>query len=558
MRKILTYLDDEKYSGYVFLFLAVFLLAVKLPSIIGTDIQPWDEGMYATRVLSIQHSGDFLDQSSHSHGRFYSGSHPPLLIWAGYLTGLVFGFNNVSLKLLIFLMSLAVLWMLMIIGRNIYSQKAGIIAAVIFSSNMIFNIFSKRFQFDIPYTLLILCAFYLFLKYIDTGNKKYNYYAGVILGLCLMVKILVGFMIPMVIFFTILVLRKKINYSIKDLIVLTSIGTLIALPWHIYMFALYGKELADYFFYYHIYERALFGVEHNTKGSGYVYHINYLLTILPYGVLLIFGALNKTINFKKLGVKEVFLLVWFLTGFVIITLFKTKLEVYILLILVPGVIIAGRYLDNLNSVKPSEKLLLMLALSFNIFWAVLNYMRIELNYHPDIHSLTFAAITVFWFLISAAFLVYYYRKNYSISNLFLWFIMIFFFAVNLLFAFRIPNWENSFRIRDVKSEIEKSGYKNLIYVASNYRHNPQFSFYFDGIDLGWENGKYNFKLYDTKNGSDSIMSRLSMIDDKTNVLVERDKINRSEYPETDIFIPKDFILVMKSPGYELYRKKNWK
>ncbi|MCU0373226.1 MAG: glycosyltransferase family 39 protein [Ignavibacteria bacterium] len=558
MGKILTYLDDKKRAGYVFLFLAVFLLAVKLPSIIDTDIQPWDEGMYATRVLSIQHSGDFFDQSSHSHGRFYSGSHPPLLIWAGYITGLVFGFNNVSLKLLIFLMSLAVLWMLIIIGRNIYSQRAGIIAAVIFSSNMIFNIFSKRFQFDIPYTLLILAAFYFFLKYIDTGNKKYNYYTGVVLGLCLMVKILVGFMIPMVIFFTVLVLRKKINYSVKDLIVMTAIGTLIALPWHIYMFALYGKELADYFFYYHIYERALYGVEQNTKGSGYVYHINYLLTILPYGVLVIFGALNKTVNFKKLGVKEVFMLVWFLTGFIIITLFRTKLEVYILLILVPGVIIAGKYLENLNTEKPAERLILLLALSFNIFWAVLNYTRIELGFHPDLHSFRFAAVTLSWFIVSLTLLLYYYRKNYSVSNLFLWFIVVFFAAGNLLFAFRIPYWENSFRIRDVKSEIEKSGYKNLVYVASNYRHNPQFSFYFDGIDLGWGNGRYNFKMFDTKYGTDAVRDSIEKTDDRTNIIVERDKINRAEYPETKLFIPGDFILVMKSPGYELYRKKNWK
>ncbi|MCI0472061.1 MAG: hypothetical protein L0Y76_00585, partial [Ignavibacteria bacterium] len=240
------------------------------------------------------------------------------------------------------------------------------------------------------------------------------------------------------------------------------------------------------------------------------------------------------------------------------TLFRTKLEVYILLILVPGVIIAGKYLENLNSEKPAEKLLLLLALSFNIFWAVLNYTRIELGFHPDLHSFRFAAVTLSWFVVSSGLFLFYYRKNYSISNLFLWIIIVFFAAGNLLFAFRIPYWENSFRIRDVKSEIEKSGYKNLVYVASNYRHNPQFSFYFDGIDIGWENGRYNFKLLDTKYGTDSVRESLEKTDSQTNIIVERDKINRAEYPETKLFIPGDFILVMKSPGYELYRKKNWK
>jgi hypothetical protein len=324
------------------------------------------------------------------------------------------------------------------------------------------------------------------------------------------------------------------------------------------MFALYGKELADYFFYYHIYERALFGVEQNTKGSGYVYHINYLFTILPFGVIIIFGALNKIINFKNLGAKEVFLLVWFLTGFVIITLFKTKLEVYILLILVPGVMIAGKYLEVIDTAKPVERLLLLLALAFNIFWSVLNYMRIELGFHPDGSKIIFAVMTVMWFIVSVFLTMYYYSKSYSIQNLFLVFIVFFFFFANILFALRIPYWENSFRIRDVKSEIENSGYKNLVYVGSNYRHNPQFSFYFDGIDIGWKNGRYNFWLLDTKNGTDSVKKMLENTEMNTNVIVERDKINRGEYPETEQFIPKDFVLVMKSPGYELYRKKNWK
>lgn len=156
MTSILKYFDGEKNMKYVYLFLVIFLVLIKLHSIISTDIQPWDEGMYATRVLSVQESGDIIDQSQHSVGKFYSGSHPPLLIWIGYAVTTVFGMNNIVLKGLIFIFGLASLWLIMIIGKNVYSPRAGIIAAVIFCSNLIFNIFSKRFQFDIPYTLLIL------------------------------------------------------------------------------------------------------------------------------------------------------------------------------------------------------------------------------------------------------------------------------------------------------------------------------------------------------------------------------------------------------------------
>lgn len=540
---------------YVYLFLVIFLVLIKSHSIITTDIQPWDEGMYATRVLSIQESGDIIDQSQHSVGKFYSGSHPPLLIWIGYAVTSVFGMNNTALKGLIFIFGLASLWFIMKIGNNVYSPRAGIIAAVIFCSNLIFNIFAKRFQFDIPYTFLILLSFWFFLKFLDTGESKYNYYSGIVFGLCLMIKILVGFFIPMAIFLWFILSKDKLKYSIKHLFTLTAIGIVIAAPWHAYMFVKYGWEFFNYFFFYHIYERALFGVEHNTKGSGYIYHISYLLTILPFGAVILFGAFRKLISFRKLQGKELFILIWFLIGFVIITLFKTKLEVYILLILTPGVFIAGNYLEVLDTLGIKEKVTLLIITAFNIFWAVLNYFRIELSFPLNLNTLPIVAVlSAVWFVFSAFVIYSFVKRNFSLSRMFYAFILGFLFFINILYAVKIPFWENSFKITNVKSEIEKSGYRKLLYVASNYRHNPQFSFYFNGLDLGWTNTKYDFTFVDSKDGFDSIKTVLKKAGNNVNVIVEKDYINRSNYFDSKLVIDDSYKLILKSSGYELYRK----
>ncbi len=555
MTSILKYFDGEKNMKTVYLFLVFFLIAVKLHSIVTTDIQPWDEGMYATRVLSIQESGDIFDQSTHSVGGFYSGSHPPLLIWIGYIFTSVFGMNNIVLKGIIFMFGLASLWLIMKIGENVYSPRAGIFAAIIFCSNLIFNIFSKRFQFDIPYTFLILLAFWFFLKYLDTGNVKYNYFTGIVFGLCLMIKILVGFFIPMAIFLWFVLSKDKMKFSMKSLITLTSIGIVIAAPWHVFMFIKYGWEFFDYFFFYHIYERALFGVEHNTKGSGYLYHISYLLTILPFGAIILFGAYRKLISFRKLPAKELFVFVWFIIGFIIITIFKTKLEVYILLILTPGVFIAGNYLEVMDEAGLKEKISLLIVTAFNIFWAVLNYFRIELSYQVNSSSLPLLmAVTVAWFSVSAVLIYFFIKKNFRLSSFFYAFILVFLFFINTLYAVKIPFWENSFTITGVKSEIENSGFKKLVYVASNYRHNPQFSFYFNGLDLGWTNNKYDFTFVDSKNGLDSVKSVLQGIGNDVNVIVEKDYINRSGYFDSKLVIDDSYKLVLKVSGYELYRK----
>ncbi|MFA5403726.1 MAG: glycosyltransferase family 39 protein [Ignavibacteria bacterium] len=191
LNKILNYLNDGKNIYIVFFLIVVFLSAVKLPTLFTADIQPWDEGMYATRVLSIYTNGDFLDQSEHSVGKFYSGSHPPLLIWIGYFCSLIFGLNPATLKLIPFVFGLLSILLLILIGKNLFNPLAGITAALIFSSNIIFNVFSKRFQFDIPYTFFILLSFYFFLLFLEKKKNIYNVLGGILFGFCLMVKILV-------------------------------------------------------------------------------------------------------------------------------------------------------------------------------------------------------------------------------------------------------------------------------------------------------------------------------------------------------------------------------
>ncbi len=224
------FLNNGKNFYKVFFFLVVFLCITKLPSILTTDIQPWDEGMYATRVLSIHVNGDFIDQSSHSVGRFYSGSHPPLLIWIGYFITLIFGVNSAVFKTHNF-------YFLTLMYTPDFPDRKEIIrsAAPDFMQRLIFSvilcsIFShKRFQFDIPYTFFIILSFYLMFLYNDSLKFKYLILSGISFGCCLMIKILVGFYIPLVLFISYFLVRDKINFKLKDILILTSIGILLAL-----------------------------------------------------------------------------------------------------------------------------------------------------------------------------------------------------------------------------------------------------------------------------------------------------------------------------------------
>lgn len=552
--KFLNFINDGKNFYNLFFFLVVFLCLVKLPPLFSTDIQPWDEGMYATRVLSIHINNDFVDQSSHSIGQFYSGSHPPLLIWTGYFFTLLFGINAPSLKIIPFILSLLCLLMIMLIGRKFFDIKTGFFGALIFSSNIIFNVFSKRFQFDIPYTFLILLSFYLFLLYRENKNVRYNILGGTVFGLCLMVKILVGFFIPGVIFLFLLSGKKISGYSFKDLIIFTATGILIALPWHIYMIAAYGREFLDYFFYYHIFERAFTGVEHNEKGSGILYHINYYLSIIPFGITVFLAFAKDIRKYKSLSAHTIFCWIWFLSGLIIISLFKTKLEVYVLLILTPSVFLIAEYFNYLKDSSLKEKAIAAFLTFLNIFWFATLYFRANLkSYFLDKGTMMIVFITA----VIVFSIVYYISRllarKENFAHFYFAFAILFFIASNIYFLVRIPEWENNYVLTSVKDKITESKRNEIIYVSNNFRANPQFSFYFEGLNIGWKSGRYSYKLIDTKDGTEKVKSFLGNLEkSRYNIIVEGDNINRSVYPDPKLFLPENFKLITKTGGYELY------
>lgn len=518
-------------------------------------MQPWDEGLYATRVLSIHINGDFWNQSEHAVGKFYSASHPPLLIWVGYIFTLIFGMNAVSLKLIPFIASLVCILLLMLIGKKLDNLRSGVFAALIFSSTIIFNVFSKRYQFDIPFVMLVLFSFYFFLNYISSGKKSKLIFLGIIFGLSLMIKILVGFFIPIVIFLYYLLDKKRINFTFKDFLLFISIGIIIALPWHIYMILVYGKEFIDYFFSYHILDRALVGVEHNEKHSGPLYYFNYFLSILPYGIILFSGLLSDFKNYRNLSSQKIFLYVWFFTGLIIISAFKTKLEAYTFFIIVPSSLIIPSAINYIGQYSKKIKYIFSFLLILNIIW-FLSYPDREHYKNVIVENISSAGLLFITIIIVSILLFVYIIHKINYSNFIYGFIVIYFFIINTFYFYKMTEWENNYHISECKTLIDISNKKKLIYVGTNYRYNAQFSFYFKGVDLGWKNNEYTYTLLDTKNGIVKIKEQLdSSINDYSTIIVEGDNINRNNLVNSALLIPDKFELKLKTNGYEIFQKR---
>jgi len=388
----------------------------------------------------------------------------------------------------------------------------------------------------------------------EKKDYKYLIFSGVSLGMCLMIKILVGFYIPLVLFVSYFLIRDKVSYKFKDLIVLTSIGIVIALPWHLYMLVNFGTAFTDYFLKFHIYQRIVEGVEFNQKSSGVLYHINYLFSIIPYSILMFPGIIFDFKNYQNLDWKKIFVLVWFISGLIIITLLKTKLEVYVLMILVPGCFLIPLYIRQLSGKNILHNTVLIFFTLLNVLW------YLSETYRPQIKNFIFRenffvdAIVVISILLLFFLSAKYLADKIELKKSYYIFILIFFVTVNLYYLFSVPHWVNMYKLSGVHEYIQTHPGKEIIYIGTNYRHNPQFSFYFNGSNLNWENPEYEIVMFDTKKDNNVTGSISKMNNKDFYLILEKDYINRAVYPPSDSIVPGNMKLIMKDGGYELYGK----
>ncbi|MBL7129403.1 MAG: glycosyltransferase family 39 protein [Ignavibacteria bacterium] len=551
---IIRTISEERYQGKAFLLLLLIVCLFKIPVILTSDIQPWDEGMYAVRVLSIHINGDFFDQSMNSVAGLDSGSHPPLFIWLGYFATLIFGINDVVLKLLPFTFALLCVVFIIRIGKELGSFETGFLSALIFTGTYLFNVFSNRFQFDIPVTFFMIISFYFFILYINKNAKSFLALSGIAFGLCLMTKALVGFYIPIILFISFFFLRKKIKMRFSDLAILTAIGLLIALPWHFFMLDKYGGEFINFLFGFHLYSRAIeshIGIQ--PKGD--LYYLSLLMNNIPFGIIVFMSLVKDFKKFIHLNWEKIFLWIWFITGFITISVFQTKIETYLLPFLAPACILLVIYLISENNKSLHEKTIILILTLFNIAWYATESFRNEIKEYLSHQG--YLEITIIIISIAVAVLITYHIFKSLLSKInfrstFVVVIIVFFLSANIYFLFNSLFFDKGFGLSEIKDEVERSNREKIVYISTDFKFNPQFTYYFEGIDLGWKN-KMSYDLVDLKNGVENARVRLGDLKPGEGaVIVERDNLNPGTYYDSKLFVPDRFKLLKKYHGYELY------
>jgi 4-amino-4-deoxy-L-arabinose transferase-like glycosyltransferase len=546
------YTDIQKRWGVILLLL--FLCMAKIPAMLTADIQPWDEGMYAARVNSIHVNGDFFDQTMYSVGGFESGVHPPLFIWLGYGVTSVFGQDEFVFKMIAFVFGLLCVVFIIKLGELIHSFEAGFLSAMIFSATYAFTVYAKRFQFDIAITFLFLLCFYLLMLYIERRQRKYFYWSAVMFGLCLMTKSLFGLFIPAIVFVFYVVSKhgeRKINFS--DIVILGLIGVTIAMPWHVYMYMKHGSEFTDYLLGFHLLKRATEGIGGNEKPSGVFYYFSILMNNIPFALVVFYVMIRDVMRFRSVDRKRIFLWVWFICGFVVISVFTTKIDTYLMPFLIPVCVLMTLYFFEKRERSRDEVFIVGMLVIVNLFWYLTPGIRNDIKAY--VMTGIGAGATLATVLLIAGGMFFLSRKISPVSDLkraYTFVVIIFFMVANIYYAFNVSAFEDGFKLAEITQISRDSGRHELIYISNEYEMNPQFSYYFGGIDLN-SPGRYNYKLIDLKSGADSVRAVLGSLDKgKYLILLERDNINPGEEIPPEIFMPEGMKPVKETHGYQLY------
>ena len=118
--------------------------------------------------------------------------HPPMIAYLNFIITSIFGSSEFAIRLGAVLIILAISWIIYLTGKEIYNEKAGAFAAIIF--NLIPTFFGGG-MFLVPQTVLFLfwsLSFYLLIKITRTGKGYYWYLLGISAGLGLLSDYVMG------------------------------------------------------------------------------------------------------------------------------------------------------------------------------------------------------------------------------------------------------------------------------------------------------------------------------------------------------------------------------
>lgn len=203
-----------------------------------------DEVLYGFRAIGLMDFDEaetqttpmeWLDPDIPSWTKLSFHDHPPLVFYIQYIFIKIFGENNFALRFPSALLGIASVYTLYLIGKLLYTQKIGLIAAALLGTALN-HVYISRIGLQESYVIFfLLFVSYLFLK--SLRNDKYLVGAGIALGFAFLTKYTTFVLAP--IFLTYLLIFRRDYFLKKTFWIGAFLAIMIFSPVIIYNLKLY-------------------------------------------------------------------------------------------------------------------------------------------------------------------------------------------------------------------------------------------------------------------------------------------------------------------------------
>jgi len=312
----------------------------------------------------------------------------------------LFGINEVSFVLFSLLSSLGLIVVSYLIGKELFNEKVGLIAAFIISIAPFDSVFASTMTIDIPTNFLLAVSFLCFIKGIKSSKKKsITYY--LLSNLCIIWAYFIKF--PSVSMIFVFILISLMNFKkIKRHLIFYIILSCLFLTSFLIDYLLSGDPLH----YFH--QEMKYGPKPSPFASIGSWYFKWMFTremsfgILMFGYLFYVSVFSIAYCIIKKMKTSYYLLIWFFTIFACLEFLPMGLNPYMVAprffrythaTFVPAVLISAMVLYSIwnSAVARFKKSSILIKALFSIFFVLLAYTSLlEANKLANLYKDSFS------------------------------------------------------------------------------------------------------------------------------------------------------------------------
>ncbi len=360
IHSILMYMYYIPRNFTILSFIGLFI--VYLIGIIVPDLMEVDAAQYASISMEMAKTNSFLEVF-HLQNNYLDK--PPLLFWLGALFMKFFGFNHLAYRLPTFLTTILATYATYGLGKRIYNNNVGIMAALVMSSCQVYILHNHDVRTDTLLTNFVIIAIWQGVAYLQTKSTSHFIWAFVAVGFAMLAKGPIGAVVPVMALGTQLIYQRSWS-NLFNWRWLLGIG-IVLLVLTPMMYGLYLQFDSDptasvngrtgvsglrFFFWEQSFGRITGENVWQDDSSYFFFTHNYLWEFLPWsliGIAGIFVKLKQLVKdkFRPNVHNEMYTLGGFIFPFIALSTSHYKLPHYIMVIMPLAAIFTAAYIDTI-------------------------------------------------------------------------------------------------------------------------------------------------------------------------------------------------------------------